>query len=95
MVDFEGDIDGMLEDFGVELLFNDIPATVIFDKPDQVLFGGDALGTDYQITFKSSELSDLVDGSEVTINSEAYKVRGAPAKQSDGLITIASLSKVE
>lgn len=66
---------------------------VILSTPDQESFGDMLISSDTKITGKTSDLSDLVAGSQVTIASIVYTVK-KKMKIDDGLITEVFLSKV-
>lgn len=47
-----------------------------------------------QMTYATAALPNLKHDDKVTIDGVAYKVRGAPRKQSDGRVSVADLAKV-
>lgn len=94
-MDTAADLDVFLADFGVDVIG---PLGVAFrgilDQPDQI-FDADMriISTEYQLTFKTSAISQLKADDGMTIASIAYVVRQV-LKDSDGAFSKALLSRV-
>lgn len=86
-------LDAFLSDFGVDVVFSTATFKGILDTPDDLIGGGLAVSTDYQLTVKSSSISTLEELDELAIGSSTYKVK-AIRKLSDGSFSAVSLSKV-
>ena len=68
-------------------------AKVIFDSPDENVFGDRVMTTEYLITLPQSVFVSLKGGDVLTIGSKSYKVREVRLLD-DGLIKQASLSRM-
>lgn len=68
----------------------DIPESVEFFAPVQSRAG--VVTAKQEIRYKTASAPNLKHGDLVTVNGNAFKVSGAPMKQSDGLISVAGLS---
>lgn len=87
-------LDPFLADFGVDVTTSGgATFKAIFDAPDEIIAGGMVLSTGYKIVGKSSDVSGLVNGSQVTISSASYLVREV-RQVDDGSFSEVFLSKV-
>lgn len=68
-------------------------ANVILDSPDQELFSGALVSTDYAITYPASEFVGLDHGDLLTIESVEYQVREVRQIE-DGRLMRATLGKI-
>jgi hypothetical protein len=62
-------------------------------RPDTLLLGGDAQGTDYRIEFQTADLPPLRVGDPVHIGCHAYTVRQPPQAQGDGYFSQVYLAR--
>lgn len=77
------DIPGMLEDFGISVTLNpgDTDAatiTAIFDESQEIVNvqSGEIISAGPALTCKSTDVSSMVKGNSVTVNSVTYKIKG-------------------
>lgn len=66
---------------------------VRFKAPTDHALGGEALSTDYSITYPASVLIGLKRGEVVTIDGQDYTVREGPSSNKDGTELEAKLRK--
>lgn len=66
-------------------------ASVIFDSPSDALFGGDMIFTDYNMTYRASDLPNIVAGDSGTVNGVDYTVREVRLT-GDGKLKVARLT---
>tara|TARA_B100001287_G_scaffold269548_1_gene267158 strand:+ start:667 stop:960 length:294 start_codon:yes stop_codon:yes gene_type:complete len=90
---FTEDLSTFLIDFSDTVFFNGDFYKGILDEPDEIVADDRVLTTDYQLTAKSSDLSNLVFDDDIKVNDIAYKVRST-RKIDDGNLCIVSLMKV-
>ena len=92
------DLDVFFSEFAVDASFTpaggaEETAKVIFDSPDETVFGERVMTTEYLITLPQSVFVTLKGGDVLNIGSKSYKVREVRLLD-DGLIKQASLSKI-
>ena len=90
---FTEDLDTFFIDFTDTVFFNGDFFKGILDEPDELVADDRVLTTDYQLTAKSSDLSNLIFDDDVKVNEISYKVRST-RKIDDGTLCIVSLMKV-
>jgi len=64
-----------LADFGVDVTFGATTCKGILDIPDQILGGGLAISTQYELTVKVADIAAATSGNSITVASVAYTVR--------------------
>tara|TARA_R100001509_G_C4729613_1_gene169381 strand:+ start:253 stop:531 length:279 start_codon:yes stop_codon:yes gene_type:complete len=90
---FTEDLDTFFIDFTDTVFFNGDFYQGILDEPDEIVADDRVLTTDYQLTAKSKDLSNLVFDDDIKVNDISYKVRST-RKIDDGTLCIVSLMKV-
>ena len=90
---FTEDLNTFFTDFSDTVFFNGDFYKGILEEPDEIVADDRILTTDYQLTAKSSDFSNLVFDDDIKVNNIAYKVRSTK-KIDDGSLCIISLMKV-
>jgi hypothetical protein len=89
---FTEDVSLFFNDFAVTATSGGYTANVLFDSPENLVMNETTITADYQITYKTGDLPNLVWNSDVTVNGVAYKVNYVRMTE-DGKITVATLQK--
>lgn len=76
------DLDVFLEEFTAEVVFGAQTCKGILDAPDST--DGMHISTDYELTFKTGELSGLTYHSTIIVDGVTYRVKESPSKLDDG-----------
>lgn len=75
-----------------------VTGKMIFDRPADMLDGGETLSNQYQVTLQASAWPGLKRGELLTIGGDGggaqYKLRTDPRSDDDGLFSLATLSRV-
>lgn len=88
---FSSDLDTLLGDFGVAVVWGGVSGVGVLDQPDQVI--GDAvLSTEYSLLVKAATFAGLKARESVTVGGTAYTVRDF-RKIDDGLLARVTLTK--
>jgi len=87
------DLSVFLADFGVPTVFGEITSLALLDMPDQPMFDGAQMATEYAITYPKAVFPGLKNGDLVTVDGDNYKVSGKPVLLDDGKFIKASLKK--
>lgn len=94
---FTENLDAFLSDFGLDVVVevSGQPVTLkgILDMPDATL-GGLGQSTEYLLTMKTSDLAQVDEGQEVTVDGTLYAFRGPPSKVDDGKFSRVELIKL-
>lgn len=88
---FEEDLSFLFADFGVTCVFGSISALVIFDQPDASFVSNMQVLTEYEMTFKTTDLQGLKHLSVVVIKGKSYSVKDV-RQVNDGALSTAGLS---
>jgi hypothetical protein len=70
-----------------------LSASVIFDRPDNLVLGDQVISADYAVTMKSSDWPTVKRGETVTVVGVNYKVREV-LNLDDGAVKILTLEKI-
>jgi len=81
-----------LADFGVDVAAGATTGLGILDMPSEVVIDNQVITTDYVLTCEASKFSNLLYGSQVTVNGVAYEVRTAML-MTDGAFVQLSLQR--
>lgn len=84
--------DVYLKDFGLNVVYNGRTYKGLLDMPTEVLSGNMVLSTDYQLTFKTSDMPDLGYAKQLRVNGVAYTVKSV-RQLDDGTFSVADLQK--
>ena len=96
---FQEDLTPYFADFGLVANYGDLQTLVILDEPDREVLSGRVTSTEYLMTYPTASFPGLAHGDQVSIvrvngtRSDEYNVI-AVNKQSDGVISIATLTRV-
>lgn len=86
-------LDLFLDDFGVNCKAGDVIAKGLFDQPSEIITGDGIITTDYTLTCKSSDFSNLAYGSGIEVDNQLYNVRDVRLID-DGKFCVLSLQRV-
>lgn len=90
----QSDLDIFFADTGVDVTpAVGVPFRANFDMPSEIIAGGMIISTSYKLLAKSSDVADLVNRSNVTIEGVVYEVREVRGLD-DGALSEVFLSKV-
>lgn len=92
MPGFSENINLFFADFSIDATFGSETAKVIFNATDEVIIGGDVIGSEYTMTYQPSNFSGLTHGNSVTIGGITYTVRNI-MKIDEGILLKAFLAK--
>lgn len=94
---FDENLDALFLDFGAEIVAVVGPTTYTFkgilDMPDQII-GGLAQSTEYLLTVKTSDIQNLTEDQNLTVDGASYRLRGPFRKIDDGILSRVELTKL-
>lgn len=90
---FGGDLPAFFSDFAVSATWGSETASVILDRPDELMLGNDVLAGNVQMIFHSDELVGIAEGDTVVIGADTWELRETPAAVADGAMLRVSVRK--
>ncbi len=90
---FGVDLPAFFSDFAVTATWGSETASVILDRPDELMLGNDVLAGNVQMIWQSGELVGIAEGDAVVIDGDTWELRETPAAAADGVVLRVSVRK--